>query len=550
MKKYSFMITLFLLAIFSCQEKNEPSRQEDQEEISLSFEILEFGPEAGEGYDVQITSSTAWEMTGWTDALDGWLSVDKKSGDGDETIHISTKETNPYHEDRVATLTFAIEKGPRAKLCIKQISDPARTISLSQENVRLGSAQGESEVITVLTSKPWTLEGYTDEVRQWLNISAVEGNGETAITLTTLIAGAETETRTAELTFRLDRINASILHVSQKPAISISVAPESVVFENTAGESSSIVITPSTALLPWIIEGYNEEVASWLEISQLQGNGIATVTLSSKTANESEEDRSAQLTISIGEDVFCSCSVTQKGKPAAETEIQLYADGPKWAVCNLGAENPWNYGDYFAWGATEPMYKSVSWTGPSNGGYSVTVTWGKKRTDLTESEAAKYGTDAAFDGYKIKNAPYYKSTTTYNKYNSTDKLKALQAGDDAATAILGEGWRTPTRADWNALYNNCEWTWQNAENTEFGGVTGYKVEGKGDYEGKYIFIPAAGYFLNAEFRSAITNGYYWSADLHTDALKAWRPTFSGTAVTIAGSANRCYGLPIRPILDD
>ena len=33
-----------------------------------------------------------------------------------------------------------------------------------------------------------------------------------------------------------------------------------------------------------------------------------------------------------------------------------YADlglSVKWATCNMGAENPWDYGDYFAWGETE-----------------------------------------------------------------------------------------------------------------------------------------------------------------------------------------------------
>ena len=533
----------------SCQEKEPTKPEEATHDISISPTALEFSADAGESFDVVILSTDAWTIDGWSDALAGWLSVDKLSGDGNETIHISTTETNPYSEDRVATLTFAIENGPNAKLSIKQLCDPARTISLSNANVSFGSAQGESEIITVQTSKAWTLEGYTEEIKQWLSISPTEGNGETQVTLSTITPGAETEVRTAELSFRIDRINFASLVVSQKPAISISVEPESITLESGAGESNTIQVIPSTALLQWTIQGYTDAVSAWLDISLLQGNGAATVTLSSKTVNESEEDRDAQLTVTIAEGVSCSFSVTQKAKPVAQTEIQLYADGPKWAVCNLGAENPWDYGDYFAWGATEPMYTSLTWTGPSNGGYTHTVTWGKKSSDLDEAEAAKYGADAAFDGYKIKNAPYYKSTTTYNKYNSTDKIKSLEAGDDAATAILGDGWRTPTRADWNNLYDNCTWTWQTAEDTEFGGVTGYKVEGKGEYEGKYIFIPAAGYFLNADFRSSATNGYYWSADLHTDALKAWRPTFSATAVTIAGSANRCYGLPVRPIMD-
>ena len=28
----------------------------------------------------------------------------------------------------------------------------------------------------------------------------------------------------------------------------------------------------------------------------------------------------------------------------------------KWATCNVGASKPEEYGDYFAWGETEPKY--------------------------------------------------------------------------------------------------------------------------------------------------------------------------------------------------
>ena len=59
--------------------------------------------------------------------------------------------------------------------------------------------------------------------------------------------------------------------------------------------------------------------------------------------------------------------------------------------------------------------------------------------------------------------------------------------------------------------------------------------------------PTAGYYLNADLKSAKTNGYYWTSDLHTDVAKAWRPTFSSSGVTVGGSTTRCYGLPVRPI---
>ena len=216
MKKYNFILTLSLLVLFSCQEKNGPSQQEDQQEISLSQEVLEFGTEAGEGYDVHITSSSAWELTGWTGALAAWLSVDKHSGEGSETIRVSTVEDNPYYEDRVAVLGFRIDNGPEAKLCVKQARAINRAISLSKSNLIFSAFQGESEVVTVRTGVPWAIEGYTDEIKQWLSISPVEGDGETQVTLTSLLEGAEGSPRTARVVFRTGPLNSAQLSITQK----------------------------------------------------------------------------------------------------------------------------------------------------------------------------------------------------------------------------------------------------------------------------------------------------------------------------------------------
>lgn len=51
----------------------------------------------------------------------------------------------------------------------------------------------------------------------------------------------------------------------------------------------------------------------------------------------------------VGSSVFCSCS----------KEDHDYVDlglpsGTLWATCNVGASRPEEYGDYFAWGETEP----------------------------------------------------------------------------------------------------------------------------------------------------------------------------------------------------
>ena len=42
-------------------------------------------------------------------------------------------------------------------------------------------------------------------------------------------------------------------------------------------------------------------------------------------------------------------------------KVQLWEGGPYWADTNIGAENPWDYGDYYAWGETATK-ESYAWT--------------------------------------------------------------------------------------------------------------------------------------------------------------------------------------------
>ena len=109
--------------------------------------------------------------------------------------------------------------------------------------------------------------------------------------------------------------------------------------------------------------------------------------------------------------------------------------GTMWATCNVGAENPEGYGDYFAWGETQPkaVYTDSNYV-YSHGGYD----------DFT-----KYCTKPEFG---------------YNGF--TDNLKTLQPSDDAATVNWGEGWRTPTMNEWIELVTKCSYNyWSSSLNT-------------------------------------------------------------------------------------
>ncbi len=158
----------------------------------------------------------------------------------------------------------------------------------------------------------------------------------------------------------------------------------------------------------------------------------------------------------------------------AATEYVEMGPGIFWATKNVGASSPEEYGDYFAWGETEPK-----------GAYSD-------------------------DNYKWYTSG---SLTKYNDDESrgaVDYILNLQAEDDAASANLGRGWKTPSLEDWKWLRSNCEWSWTG--NYEGTGVKGFivtsKIEG---YTSNSIFLPAAGAYSGDNQGMDGTHCMYWSS---------------------------------------
>ena len=146
----------------------------------------------------------------------------------------------------------------------------------------------------------------------------------------------------------------------------------------------------------------------------------------------------------------------EKLKAAAGIEDSVeYVDlglpsGNLWAKCNLGASSPEQYGDYYAWGEVEP--KQV---------------------------------------YTNSNHKWYKEgapSLGFTKYNNEDGKLSLENEDDAVIQKLGNGWRTPTLADFRELTNQKYTT---IKKTTLNGVAGYQITSKKNK--KSIFIPFAGF---------------------------------------------------------
>ena len=193
----------------------------------------------------------------------------------------------------------------------------------------------------------------------------------------------------------------------------------------------------------------------------------------------------------------------------------------KWASFNLGASNPEEFGEYYAWGEVVPK----------NWYYWDTYKW----CDGTDNSLTKYNSES--------------------DYGTVDNKYILDLEDDAAHNALRADWRMPSTKEWEELINpnNCDWTW-----TTQNEVNGYLVTSK--RTDNSIFLPVAGYKSYDEYypcNSSFT--YYWLNELIDPNDGKWTNTnyyrFSDKAS--AGNfrqtridsdwKDRYSGLPIRPV---
>lgn len=174
--------------------------------------------------------------------------------------------------------------------------------------------------------------------------------------------------------------------------------------------------------------------------------------------------------------------------------------GLKWATCNVGANNPEDYGNYYAWGETET--KSIY--------HDTTMTY---RLSISELLSQGY----------------------------IDGNNKLTSQHDAAAANWGGSWRMPTEDEIKELIDECTWTW-----TTQNGVNGRKVTGP---NGNHIFLPAAGSRYGSSLEYAGENGLYWSSTPYgSDSGSAYDLNF-GSSDQCVNWYGRYYGLSVRPVAE-
>ena len=207
--------------------------------------------------------------------------------------------------------------------------------------------------------------------------------------------------------------------------------------------------------------------------------------------------------------------------------------GTLWATCNIGANSPEDYGDYFAWGETVPRGQEDT----SNAmNYAYAGTYKKTYYDWSTYKWCN-GTLDTMTKYCTK------SSTGFNGF--TDDKTELDPEDDAAYVNWGPVWRMPSEAQCeeliNSNYTTTTWTTQN-------GVYGLLITSKKEgYTGNSVFLPVAGSRYRSSISSAGSGGFYWSRTLNEGYPgNAWYLYFGSSSIKTRYDY-RCCGLSVRPV---
>lgn len=163
-----------------------------------------------------------------------------------------------------------------------------------------------------------------------------------------------------------------------------------------------------------------------------------------------------------------------KGRVNGHEYVDLgLPSGTKWATCNIGAEFPSMYGEYFAWGETKTK---------------------KKYTD--------------------------KNSKTYKK--QTPQSIARDPKYDASTFLWGKQWQIPSVQQYQELIDNCKW-----DVITVLGVPGCMITGPNENS---IFLPLAGvhYPRPNDIRDRIDSGpKRLEIDDFTPFRQLWGPLSDG-----------------------
>ncbi len=310
----------------------------------------------------------------------------------------------------------------------------------------------------------------------------LQANLEEAKTLTSVSVKASADVFTATGTIDLTAVNPSITAKTTTSTLNLPLNDFTVAAHETT--TLYFMMAPANLLGETLEVTLSDEDGAYIKYEVSGKNFVAGIAYAYALADGEKSNTIPEYAVDLG-----------------------LPSGTLWADRNVGADSPEAYGDYFAWGETEPKdyydWSTYQWCN----GSSNTLT--------------KYCTNRI--------------------YGTEDGKNVLDLEDDAAYVNMGSEWRMPTFTEVDELINNCTWTW-----TTQNGVYGRKVTGPNSNS---IFLPAAGYRYYSGLNYAGSLGGYWSSSLHESyPYVAFYLDFGWNYYYWSGNYRRCHGQSVRAVV--
>lgn len=256
-------------------------------------------------------------------------------------------------------------------------------------------------------------------------------------------------------------------------SVKINISPSVLHFSADGGEKAVFVESNAS----WEVV----ENADWIDVSPSNGKENGTIVISIYE-NQEEKSRMNYIYIKVHETgIAHAISVEQSAHKNNRPE---YVDmglpsGTLWGSCNLGANEPFEYGDYYAYGEICPKYD-----------------------------------------YSRETYPYLENSSPvfdYVLYGESNHLK-LPDENDVAFQKLGKGWHIPTSEDFIELRNSCSHKF--VDNYGENKSSGYLFYAP---NGNELFFPAAGCIEGIEGKQQGYKGYYRTS---TMVMKNYLPNIT------------------------
>lgn len=205
--------------------------------------------------------------------------------------------------------------------------------------------------------------------------------------------------------------------------------------------------------------------------------------------------------------------------------------GTLWATTNIGAQNPADSGDFFAWGETRPKsnysWETYKWMKPGQADWTQInkYTWSDGKT-----EGCWYVGETCQADYKDK----------------------LDPADDAATVNWGDEWQMPTNMQMIELASETTAEW--AQMTDRHGILCVGIKFTSGTNGNSIFLPVTGYYDGVAIDENSVACWTRSLSYYDSscAFNGWYADFNRMEVApkflqLSSGTYRYLGYPIRPV---